>query len=153
MPNWCMNEITITGSKEEMTRLYEAAETGDLLQAMVPHPEDMDMDSVEAYHWRLSNWGVKWDAEPDLELCHHDGYSTLFGFYSSPWGPAIEALSEYIRQHPDVGLVNHYFEGGMMFGGTYDSEYGHIEYNSLSIDTIPEELDQAFNITEMFEDA
>lgn len=157
MPNWCMNEITVTGSQTEMARLAEMASQGRLLEALVPIPDSIDSDSEDGHFWRLNNWGVKWDMDEDegeaFRLFNHkDGTATLTGFYSTPWGPPIEALLTYANNNPGVSINNNYFEAGMMFGGTFNNELGQAEYPDISMTDIPSELDEAFNLSEMFDE-
>lgn len=154
MPNWCQNSIYITGPVAEVSKLHDAINNGQLLETMVPYTDGMTEDSDGSYEWRKSNWGVKWDIAPEdayFEFVKNGEVAVLNGHYYSAWGPPIEALMAYGNAYPDVLIVNHYFDGGLMFGGTYDSEYGHLEYDTLSINSIPEELEQEFNIAEMFD--
>ena len=97
MPNWCNNNISITGpnsvidkiekivKEEENTDLSskEKGETPGLLQFMAPMPKELDGTTAPSssadkpqpmvegfdnwYDWRVENWGTKW------ELCEFYG--------------------------------------------------------------------------------
>ena len=43
MPNWCNNNITISGPKEKLESLSKAAEAGELFNFMYPRSKDLDI--------------------------------------------------------------------------------------------------------------
>ena len=73
MPNWCSNQATIHGTKEQILELVGAYERGGVIENYLPTPREPDDatkllgedDSFQRkdswYHWRNKHWGTKWD--------------------------------------------------------------------------------------------
>ena len=90
MPNWCDNNITITGPNSVIDKIEnivkeeenidlsskEKGETPGLLQFMYPMPKELDETTADGsknkkmikkhgysswYDWRVENWSTKWD--------------------------------------------------------------------------------------------
>lgn len=153
MPNWCNNNIEITGPISKVGALYKQAiqdaddETG-LLNAMRPMPEILrdttsptpeNIDEVQKnvmlaqtgatnwYDWCVSNWSTKWEVSSEgLEYTEdtENGTATLSGWFDSAWAPPINAMAYYGENNPDVSIVLDYYEPGMCFVGRYTIENG-----------------------------
>jgi len=126
MPNWCMNSLTIKGNPDKLKAILEAADNGEMLQHMVPMPEELkdtdgSMDGMNWYSWRLEKWGTKWDAGEAYGDIDGDTLSLSF---DTAWGPPTTAYDTYTRENEDMHIEAGYYEPGMGFVGTYDSELG-----------------------------
>src|SRR6056300_1329333 len=127
MPNWCSNSITISGPTDTIKQVWDDAHVGDgfgLLNAMVPMPTELedttkgtDGDAVNWYHWRVSNWGTKWDVSDEgLEYVDNkDGTAAITGWFNSAWGPPIEAYNTWLDDMDNCSIEATYEEGGMDF--------------------------------------
>ena len=171
MPNWCNNTITITGPAQKIQALYDAAvaEDGGLLNGMVPMPERLkdtvkgsNGDADNWYDWAVSNWGTKWDVSTEgLEFTDNgDGTALIEGWFDSAWAPPIGAYEKFSEQNNDCHIEASYHEGGMDFGGFWDTENGdeylegcHEEYK------LPEDqqsdlfkrIDEEYNLSESYD--
>ena len=150
MPNWCDNQITITGPNsviDKIEKIVKEEKNGDgLLNFFHPMPkqlEDTTSPSSSAdkpqpmvdgfdnwYDWRCENWGTKW------EVCEFYGVDRQhlndsldesiisFGF-SSAWSPPINAYQTFImnmsEKNLDVSVKAYYYEGGCDFMGCWDN--------------------------------
>jgi hypothetical protein len=145
MPNWCNNNITITGPTSKIEKLFAAAtaEDGGLLNAMVPMPvelgdtkkgtgDELQTEQYDGftnwYDWSVARWGTKWDVSPEgLEFTDNgDGTAEITGYFDSAWAPPIEAYNTFVEQNEDCTLEASYYECGMDFAGFYsngDDEY------------------------------
>ena len=76
MPNWCINKLTITHDDKSMLDKFEKAAHDDwtietfyptleipVIQKVIGRKSFSEMEGPDTnwYHWRLENWGTKWD--------------------------------------------------------------------------------------------
>ena len=176
MPNWCDNQVTITGPNSVIDKIEkivkEEDSTNGLLNYMSPMPAELrdttadgskDEEMIKKhgysdwYGWAVDNWGTKW------EVCEfygvdRQGDTISFGF-SSAWSPPINAYQTFLinmsEQKQDVSVKAYYYEGGCDFMGCWDNGdddcYAPSELKSTDDwwnDGVGAELDEMFNITE-----
>jgi hypothetical protein len=169
MPNWCNNNIDITGPADKIKALWDAAqaEDGGLLNAMVPMPVELkdtvkgsNGDAVNWYDWSVTNWGTKWDV--DLEGIEYtdneDGTASISGYFDSAWAPPVEAYNRFLEANEDCSLTASYYETGCDFAGLYDNgDDEHLENLRDEYD-LPEDeqsdlfkrLDEEYALSEQF---
>ena len=146
MPNWCDNQITITGPNSVIDKIEKIVGEEDnqngLLNFMKPMPTqlqdttspsssaDKPQPMVEGfdnwYDWRVENWSTKW------EVCEFYGVdrqhlndsldeSTITFGFSSAWSPPIGAYEQFLVDHENCSLKAYYYEGGCDFMGEWDN--------------------------------
>ena len=172
MPNWCNNNISISGPTDTIKQLWEDAnlegEAGGLLNAMVPMPVELrdtvkgsNGDAVNWYDWAVSNWGTKWDVSTEgLEFTDNgDGTATIEGWFDSAWAPPIEAYNTFCDDMDNCSLEASYYEPGMDFAGFYvDGDDEYLE-NLQEEFKLPEDersdlynrLDEEYNLSENYD--
>jgi len=145
MPNWCMNNVTINGSKEKLEEIIKACENDKFLEFLVPIG-DWDYGSA------IEAWGTKWEArDVDHDLLDDN---TLMLNFDSAWGPPVTAYNTGEANH-DITIYATYYEPGMAFVGEYeDSE--DISYNidfedESWMDEIPEHLSDHWGLYDEYE--
>ena len=170
MPNWCNNNIDITGPADKIKALFDAAtaEGSGLLNAMVPMPEELkdtvkgsNGDAVNWYDWAVSNWGTKWDVDTEgLEYWpNEDGTASITGYFDSAWAPPIDCYNQFLEQNEDCSITASYYECGMDFGGMYDN--GNDEYLASLRDEyelgddasdLYKRLDEEYSLSEQYDE-
>ena len=148
MPNWCDNQITITGPNsvidkiEKIVKEDDSHENNGLLNFFRPMPKQLEgttspgssakkpQPMVEGfdnwYDWRCENWGTKW------EVCEFYGVdrqhlndsldeSTISFGFSSAWAPPIPAYEQFLADNENCSLKAYYYEGGCDFMGEWDN--------------------------------
>ena len=116
MPNWCMNNVTITGPIEKLEAIVEAIKEHKMLNHMAPIGEWNAVAAVE-------DWGTKWDVQGvDWELDYDT--KTLSLNFDTAWGPPTIAYENYTDTNQDMHIEASYYESGMCFVGEYDSGLG-----------------------------
>lgn len=138
MPNWCMNNATITGPIEKLEAIVEAIKENKMLEHMVPIGEWDYGAAVEA-------WGTKWDVQ-DADWDLDNDTQTLSLNFDTAWGPPTTAYENYTDTNQDVHIEASYYEPGMAFVGQYDSGLGTDDSYEIDfedehwIDDIPQDL-------------
>ena len=177
MPNWCNNNIDITGPAKTINALWKAAtaEEGGLLIAMVPMPEalrettkgsgdELQTEKYDGftnwYDWSVARWGTKWDVDMEgIEYTdNEDGTASISGYFDSAWAPPVEAYNRFLEANEDCSLTASYYEMGCDFAGLYDNgddEYmeGLQEESKLPEDQqsdLFKRLDDEWNLSEQF---
>lgn len=174
MPNWCLNELMLSGPKDLMEEL---AASGLSLDVLIPCPQELKDTTSPAekkiaelnkkkygypdwYSWQVSNWGTKWDIGPidglEAEHCKDDLYEIRVSF-DSAWSPPVEAMKKIYERFKDRGLNiwMEYFEPGCCFLGkvtTVDGEFIDEceEYsNSKELEAAVLELDHGMGESEI----
>ena len=143
MPNWCENELTVSGDKAEIRKLKTKARDRDTdlsLNNLYPMPEELrkteplpdkpkkalvkKYGADHWYYWRINNWGTKWDVT--AELTNETDESLLYGFCSA-WSPPISWLKKVSRDYPKLSFRLKYDEPGMGLIGVVVMEKGEVE--------------------------
>ena len=142
MPNWCDNQVSITGPNSVINKIEkivnEEKDTEGLLQFMYPMPAELKGTTADGsenkemikkyghsdwYSWATDNWGTKWDINEFYGVDRQeisDDESTISFAFSSAWAPPTGAYQEFVDKHP-VSLEAKYYEGGCDFMGIWDN--------------------------------
>jgi hypothetical protein len=134
MPNWCNNYIQISGTKENMEKIYHLFKNEDskryreilVMNYLIPH--DTEYKQIEKSGNFLLNpqtkfYGTKWDFrlnEANIHIVEEDRVSLA---PSTAWSPPSEFCERLARKY-DVNVEITYEEGGVGFVGreVYNSE-------------------------------
>jgi hypothetical protein len=158
MPNWCSNTLFVEGKgvKDFADKcLFDGEFTFELLY---PTPQELldqtspnmyrgdDDDERKAheqrvkeltdkygfgdwYHWRINNWGTKWNAA-DSYVSSNDDNSFIVSFESA-WSPPCGWLQRVAPMFPELSFRLEYMEEGMGFCGvaTWDDYHGYHDHD------------------------
>ena len=167
MPNWCINKLTIRHDDKSMLDKFEKAYRDDwTIETFYPTPRDpgdptkligegesfseMEGPDTNWYHWRLKNWGTKWD------IGCKDGYGLeptrvddeLSVTFDSAWSPPLGFYERLVVLGFDVQAS--YFEPGMSFAGIWHN--GVDNYYEGHWKDFPEALVDEFDMHEYYND-
>jgi hypothetical protein len=149
MPNWCANVVIVShADKSKLDEFRQAAvdnqtkASSDFMNVLCRKPADV---GDNWYEWNVANWGTKWDV--DVFVTEDTDESVTLSF-DSAWAPPIEFFRHLTEQGYTV--TGYYYESGMGFAGIYENgqndEYA-LEGDADDVEaTIPQELDEMFNI-------
>lgn len=180
MPNWCNNQITITGPNSVIDKIEkivgEENSKDGLLNFFKQMPKELDGTTAPSssadgpqpmvdgfdnwYDWRCENWGTKW------EVCEFygvdrqyltetsEGESTISFAFDSAWSPPTDAYFNFIQENSDCSLRATYHEPGCDFMGIWDN--GSDQCYTIS-DTAPDgskdefwDTDEGAELDDMF---
>jgi len=162
MPNWCANnaefnndDVAEVAKLEAHLKYLDEKDKTDNIEAglfgyFVPRPPEFD-EGESWYGWNCKNWGTKWEAsiyswEKVNENCIKINFDTA-------WAPPT-AFYESLARETEWYVTATYYEPGMAFVGSNiagDDEYYQIE-DIDSLDDIPEDLLEEYNIREQMEE-
>ena len=150
MPNYCNNNIVITGPNSVIDKIEKIAngDKGDLLQYFYPMPKALEdttaplqKDATKEekakakenlkkygydnwYDWRVENWGTKWDIMEFYNINRkeigEDESEISLGF-DTAWAPALGAYERFIDENRHCSLKAYYYEPGCDFMGEWDN--------------------------------
>jgi len=175
MPNWCDNNITITGPNSVIDKIEKITKEEDnqngLLNFMFPMPKELSDTTADGskdkammkkygysnwYDWAVENWSTKWEVN-EFYGVDRQGDTISFAF-SSAWAPPTGAYEQFLSDNSNCSLKAYYYEGGCDFMGIWDNgddicyTISEIAPNGSKSNywTSDEgkELDEMFNITE-----
>jgi hypothetical protein len=146
MPNWCDNQVTITGPNKIIDKIEkivkEEKDSGGLLDFFHPMPKELrdttadgskDKEMIKKYgysdwySWACDNWSTKWDISEfygvDRQYLSEqsEGESTISFAFSSAWSPPIGAYECFLAKNEECSLKAYYYEGGCDFMGCWDN--------------------------------
>ena len=147
MPNWCWNHLEVTGDEIQLREFVEKStiniEENDefSFNGTYPMPEDLNITSgtqtqeekeqailneakygyTDWYHWRVAEWGTKWDAcESHID---HNDINYFAVTFESAWSPPIAWIDNIMQDFPDLSFTLEYEEPGMCFGCRLSAQY------------------------------
>ena len=176
MPNWCNNTFELVAPKEkvrEFESFLNEKNGKDWFDFFLPCPAELKDGGAVSFHdepkpdlvekygasdwytWSVHNWGCKWNCDAqDWNVDDYDDENLSIKFwFDSPWGPPTE-LYNFIDAQDDLNVFANFHEEGMAFVGKF--EYGSVDsydYSDLeSLDMIPDEIVEEWNLREMLEE-
>ena len=149
MPNWCDNQLSITGPNSVIDKIEKIVKEDDshkengLLNFFHPMPKELEgttspsssakkpqpmIDGFDCwYDWRCHNWSTKWEVcefygvDRQYHSEQNEGESTITFGFDSAWAPPIGAYENFLRDNEDCSLKAWYYEGGCDFMGEWDN--------------------------------
>ena len=137
MPNWCMNNVTVTGPVEKIKALVDAIEKDKLLNHLVP----MEENDPDWYNKQINAWGTKWEVSDVQFDVSEDGTEINMSF-DSAWSPPVQAFNTWGEENPDCKFVLKYFEPGIGFAGVADWDGEYFDDDTFTSEDDPEEYKQ-----------
>lgn len=133
MPNWCTNELIVSGEIEEMDKWRMALTNDESIEPtldfnkIVPEPR-WEEDSQDWYQWRIDNWGTKWNAN-DVDT-NNDLNEILYHF-DTAWGPPIEFVETAAKKFPNLYFQIAFYEEGCCFAGMNEFKDGELAHREI----------------------
>lgn len=177
MPNWCSNVIEVQHEDPaKIKAIADALREGKFCDHVIPVPEVLknpetttnygDPDKQAAadalreearqatgyqswYDFCVARWGTKWDVDSQSVEVSEDGKMVTASF-DSAWAPPVGVYEQLVEDGFYVRA--YYHEPGMCFAGIWDNGvddcYSDWGDSQGAKDTLPQELDDTFAISE-----
>lgn len=124
MPNWCNNQLTVTGATPEL-RAYlkdHGFSFEKINSPAIPTPpseSSESSESMEVKQSRIDAWGTKWDLPEDEQWwVANELHETGIAYFDTAWSPPIAALEALSAKFPHDSFGLTYCELGNHFAGT-----------------------------------
>lgn len=128
MPNWCINELTVTGPEADVAAFRAATSTEDghlSFDRLVPMPARVAESNDLWYTWSVEHWGTKWNLADDEEeslVCLDEpgptaGTRKIAWSFSTAWSPPVPWLESVASRYPRLEFVLWFDEPGSDFAG------------------------------------
>jgi len=148
MPNYCTNNLHVSGDAKEIKRFHEAIIKNEderkehdqfsILDNLLPTPKDKKdgIDGIDAVAWNCANYGSKWSDFDGVFNIVTD--TEIHATFMSAWSPIGEGIRNVSKQFPTLDFILTYDEGGMAFLGGFAIRNGEFvvelegEYPSMS---------------------
>ena len=148
MANYCNNNVTFTGKKEDIETLYERFSKYDecdyfthFAEMILGKPLSEVDECFDAY-----KYGTKWW---DFELRLGEGEMTVSG--DSAWSPPLRLIAEITKVF-DVEAYGDYYECGMGFAGDFSAHDGVLDDNEMTCFEFDLIQDREYAIQRLIED-
>jgi len=157
MPNWCMNNLTVSHDDPAKVREFaDAYNAGETCNHYLPVPKEYledDGPNPRWYNYCCNTWGTKWDfgKEEYEDPAIVEGNEVKVSF-NSAWSPPIQFYEKLVELDYNVRAT--YFEPGMAFCGIWDNGIdNYVEYGDMDNkeDIIPVALWNEYGMGEFFE--
>lgn len=138
MPNWCFNELIVSGESEDLAKFREMNEReGELtFEALLPTPPELLKDDADAgwYDWRLKHWGTKWDATKldDTKVAPAEGDGRLVYTFHTAWSPPLAWVQSEARTFPGLKIDCGFYEPALEAAGLMRCHGDAIEHLDLA---------------------
>lgn len=160
MPNWCHNELTVSGDPDKVAAFVEKVGTADKPLTFTVHVPEPELEGEAWYGWRVDHWGTKWDAKTDGALMALGSEAAIDALdnagatppgweptdggmqlkFQTAWAPPQQWLEAAARQEPELRLVLRYAEPGMGFAGEIQAQGAEASVRELELgDVLSEE--------------
>ena len=134
MPNWCINQLEVTGPDADLDRFLEATtsdadDNGDRhlsFDRLVPMPAEYEQGELW-YNWRIEHWGTKWDLGTDTDSVPVVDDDLIFWEFSTAWAPPEPWLLAASEKFPTLTFTLGYDEPGMCFAGVLTVKNGIVD--------------------------
>lgn len=122
MPNWCRNDLVITGPAHDMELFHKAVSSlrtssEGILSAFVFSEQNEDWYPNNCEAWG-TKWDVPWDAVEELsELDRIEDESTWILRFDTAWSPPVPWVCRVAARFPLLTFELSFVEFGMCFHG------------------------------------
>lgn len=151
MPNWCNNDLSITGPKKTINiikdKLIEskkddndATGIGEVRIFETLIGSKIDEANGDWYNHNLQRYGTKWDVAMSDAIVSKNRIDSkteeITMTFDTAWSPPIEFCTNLSKLYPDLAIRLFYSESGCDFSGefvidkelgSYSEEYGYYE--------------------------
>lgn len=158
MPNWVSTAMSVTGSREEVSRFIAGINDKNIIESYLPCPQELrdtvsgwsndeaeqaerekkyeaniaKYGSKDWYDWQYEQWGTKWgDCQTHFEPMTElsNGKWEVSFYFQTPWGTASVAFRKISAMFPTLRFVFEHDEEAGFFAGVEAMENGVVIFD------------------------
>ena len=125
MPNWCYNEMTITGKPKDIHKLIKQVKDDESVfsfEKVIPMPKS---EKDNWYNWRVANWGTKWNADIQYETLDQWENGEIFIEFNTAWDTPMPIIKKLSEQNPKLTFSLRVHEESNAFWQIYTMRNGN----------------------------
>jgi len=133
MPNWCNNNLYISGDEGEIERLVELVKHKRKIdedvgcnvfdfQNIVPYDETYKEDGW--YDWNIKNWGTKWNSNASQVI--RPRYGQVEFSFDTAWSPPVPVFAKLKKMFPRLEMEIDWEEEGGLAGNIGFNKRGKV---------------------------
>lgn len=155
MPNWCENDLQVTGDETRVREFLEFAGTTETpidFNRFIPYPPRFaerdraaeawrdahdtrewssapkDGFNSGGYEWCIEHWGTKWNAHRAVagEMTVRRTTATAVVHFDTAWSPPLPVVLSASRRFPALVFDLRWYERGMRVRGRYRCRDGAV---------------------------
>ena len=143
MPNWCNNELVVSGKKKDVEEFCKKVRGDEAVldfNKIIPYPKHFAKADAEAgkerkkglkkyseikdgynsggYEWCCANWGTKWNACNVIfeDRFNYNNYNEIGIYFRTAWDPPLPVIKKIIELFPKLGF-------DFQWGGGYEMRH------------------------------
>lgn len=141
MPEWCENELMVSGPEAEVNRFLAAAKSERAIldfERIVPPPAEYPAaagkpkSSEDWCDWRVDHWGTKWNTDipaleeldPDEECL--DAERAVLLVFGTAWTPPVPVVVAASAQFPGLAFRLAYWQPFCDLHGVVEADGGEV---------------------------
>jgi len=148
MPNWCENDLIISGAPDDVEEFVEFAKGNEAwddearkspldANKFVPYPKEyasVGGYGVFNYNWCINNWGSKWNfIRVEITDDYVDsGIREIIYAFDSAWSPMTPVILAMGKAFPKLKFNLEYYEGRGGFRGWFNVKNGQITRDHIT---------------------
>jgi Api92-like protein with ferredoxin domain len=142
MPNWCENELRVTGDPEDLEKFkkFVRSKNGPLdFEQIIPYPTEYErldrqpeIDNAGQMHTGWSRGGYDWSCKnrgtkticPEVKITEEAG--AIIYEFDTAWSPPLPVIRRLIEWFPELDIELKYGELGNGFKGVLTGVNGQV---------------------------
>lgn len=141
MPNWCQNQLEVTGTIEALDKWRIALFNEEDITPYLIFNKIRPLPATEEddwYEWRTTNWGTKWDIDKEQEV-YNEPTCVAYSF-DTAWAPPDELVKYASTRFPTLHFELIFLEEGACFAGRQSFQNGEMVGNEIC--NTPEQVNE-----------
>jgi hypothetical protein len=126
MPNWCFNDLTLTGSDADLLQFYEDNQGLNTDKKPIPNTLSLNRalpNSSGTIVDNVAQWGTKWDINWEYGCSFTSSPGEINYQFDTAWDPPLLWLKYVAQKYPTIKFKLCYEEPNLQLKGRKSYNY------------------------------